>query len=42
MRFTMSTPPPLPSDLEEESDDHDDRREGDDSDMEEPRPGPTL
>ena len=41
MRFTMSTSPPLPSDLEEESDDHDDRREGDDSTMEEPKPGPS-
>lgn len=41
-RFTRSTPPPVPSDLEEESDEPDDTIRGDDSAMEEPRPGPST
>ena len=41
-RYTRSTLPPVPSDLEEDSDETDDRREGDDSAMEEPRPGPSF
>ena len=41
-RFTRSTLPPVPSDLKEDSDDSDDKRGGDDTVMEEPRPGPSF
>jgi len=41
-RFTRSTPPPLPSDFEEDSGDSDDKRGADDTVMEEPRSGPSF